>query len=217
MTDDSNPETEWAREDEDFLAFLGDVTAPKTKLARAYVAATSTEQLLILAVEPLCLSAADIFFTVNSPGRLNIAADLQKRLTPKRYWAEFARTHALVAQCLLCVVEKFEEFCRRAGLEISAHQFHQLAVRVADYWQSINRYPEGEKKAFRDEVIRALTHARQWELAKGSDRLRRIMDATGKRLSDDVVVKLVMATQDPITRLEPLFFAERFKQLTGKR
>jgi hypothetical protein len=37
------------------------------------------------------------------------------------------------------------------------------------------------------------------------------MDVTGKRLRDEVLVKLIMVTQDPITRLEPLFFVEQFK------
>lgn len=115
MTDDSNPEAQWASEDNEFTAFLHDATTPKTDLAQAYVAATSTEQLLTLAVEPLCLSAADIFFTVNSPGPLNIVTDLQKRLMPKRYWAECARTNALFAECLLCVLEKFDEFVGAPG------------------------------------------------------------------------------------------------------
>ena len=53
--------------------------------------------------------------------------------------------------------------------------------------------------------------------AEDSDRLRRIMDAMRKRPRDDVLVKLIMATKDPITRLEPVFFAEQFKQLIGKQ
>jgi hypothetical protein len=216
VTDDLNPETQWAREDKEFMAFLRDATTPKTELARAYVAATSTEQLLTLAVKPLCLSAADIFFTLNSPGPLNVVAALQKRLIPNSYWAEFARTHALVAECLLFVLKKFGEFCRGAGVDISVDQFNTLASEVAYYWQSTNRYPESEKKAFRDQVIKALASHGKYP-SKDSDRQRRIIDATGKGLSEEVLAKLIMVTQDPIMRLEPVFFVERFKQLTDKQ
>jgi hypothetical protein len=211
VTDDLNPETQWA----EFMAFLRDATTPKTELARAYVAATSTEQLLTLAVEPLCLSAACIFFTLNSPGPLNMVAALQKRLIPNKYWAEFARTHALVAECLLFVLKKFEEFCRGAGVDLSVDQFNTLAVRAAYCWQSKNRYPESEKKAVRDQVIKILASHGKYP-SKYSDRLHRIMNATGKRLSEEVLAKLIMVTQDPIGRLEPVFFVERFDQLKDK-
>ena len=207
---------QWAGEDKELMALLRDATTPKTELARAYVAATSTQQLLTLAVEPLCLAAADIFFVLNSPGPLNIVAALQRRLTPNRYWAEFARTNALFAECLLCVLKKFEEFCRHAGVDISADQFNTLAVEAAYYWQSRNRYPESEEKAFRDQVIKILASHGKYP-SEGSDRLRRIMDAAGKRPSDQDLVKLIMMTQDPSMRLEPVFFVERFKQLTDKQ
>ena len=216
VTDDLNPETQWAGEDKEFMAFLRDATTPKTELARAYVAATSTEQLLTLAVKPLCLSAADIFFILNPLGPLDVdVAVLQGLLIPK-YWAASARTNALFVECLLCVVKKFEEFCRRAGVDLSVDQFETLATSAAYNWQSRNRYPESEKNAFRDQVVKILG-SHTWYPSEDSDRLRRIMDAAGKRPSDKDLVELIMVTQDPIMRLEPVFFVERFKQLTDKQ
>ena len=219
MPDDLYPEAQWEQdEDEEFMALLRNATIPRTELARAYFAASSSEQLFKLAVEPLCLSAADIFFIFFSPGPLNIVAAIEKRLMPNRYWARCARTTALFAECLLWVVKKFEEFCR-LEVNISARQFDTLAVNAAYYWQMKNKYPEDEKKAFRDQVIKALASASRGEYpSKDSDRLQRIIDATGKRPpSHEVLLKFIMLTRNSIMRLEPVFFVERFKELTDKQ
>ena len=89
-------------------------------------------------------------------------------------------------------------------------------VCAAHYWQRTNRYPESEKEAFRDQVIKAIGSRSKYPL-NGSDRLRRIIDATGKKLPDTLLAKFIMVTQEPIMRFEPVFFVERFKQLTDKQ
>jgi hypothetical protein len=176
VPDSLNPQVlrqEWAEEDKEFMDLLRDVTTPKTELARAYVAAASPEELLKLSSEPLCLATAEVFFTLNSPGPLNIVAAIQKRLTPNRYWTECKRTNGLFAECLLWVLDKFQEFCRHAKADVSAEQFDQLAVNAAVYWYRTNRYPEQEKKAFQEQLVDAIA-SRAGRDSDGADRLRRL-------------------------------------------
>lgn len=218
MTDDLNPDAQWSSgEDEEFMPFLRDSTTPRTQLAHAYGTASSTEELLTLAIEPLCLSAARIFFTLNSPGPLNIVAALQKRLMPNSYWAECTRRNALFLECLLWVLADFEEFCRRDQVDISAERFGELGTLAAHYMQQTNRFPEEEKNAFRDQVVKSLGSFVRGEYPqKDSARMSRIKVAAGKILSQNALANFLMVAQlrDPIVQMEPLVFVERFKQLT---
>jgi hypothetical protein len=83
---------DWADEDNKLIGMLHDASTPKTKLGQQYLLAGSIADLLYIASEPRCLSTAEIFFCLNSPGEINLAADIRKQLEPEQYWIEWGRT-----------------------------------------------------------------------------------------------------------------------------
>ncbi|MFH1738546.1 MAG: hypothetical protein ABIH23_06025 [bacterium] len=183
-----------------------------THYTRQYSDAESIRDLLSVVIEPLAISAAVYYTSLNPPRRGRLILKALKHLKPSSYVAFWEKSNTILVECVLLLLGRFREFCE---------QNYQTVIAEDDFWGMAGRIGyflfkecgpiDEEKEEFKHVLLDSLE---DYFLDPPKDdkarleRIRRVCDVGSKAM-----VRLIIESVDALPSIGYKEFTAHYRRL----
>lgn len=204
--------------DEQLLNGLMHGATKKDELSQKYDVAKDIDELILIASERLCISAATIMFSLKGPERGNLILRVLKKIRPKSYESYWNRNNNLFAQCVFLLIEKLKIFMSQKDVSSSTPSlFTQLISWAGVHYYTINHFGHEDKERFKKHLIETLIEYEDNPPKDDNEQLSRIIKAHGKKPKGKELALFINASliSDPLLLLNPFDFVANYRRLVN--